>query len=169
MIRDALPTDAQSIAQVHVRSWQQAYRELMPAVFLDSLTATLPRRAAYWADALPIKASDVLVAEVEGEVVGWISVGPSRDEDRPTTEWGEVEALYVMADHWGQGIGSALWRSGSGRLCERGYKDFALWVLAENARAVRFYQGRGGREEPGSRRSLVRGGVTMDEVRYVFG
>jgi len=44
MIRAALPTDAQGIAQVHVRSWQQAYRELLPSDFLDSLSATLPRR-----------------------------------------------------------------------------------------------------------------------------
>ncbi len=41
MIRDAIPADASAIAHVHVSSWQQAYRQLMPAAFLASLTNTL--------------------------------------------------------------------------------------------------------------------------------
>ena len=39
---------------------------------------------------------------------------------------------------------------------------------AANQRAVRFYTRLGGTEEPGSRRTLVRGGVTLKEVRYVW-
>ena len=31
MIRKALPRDAQAIAQVHISSWQDAYRDRMPA------------------------------------------------------------------------------------------------------------------------------------------
>ena len=48
MIRDARPSDAHSIASVHVSSWQQAYLDLIPADFLASLTATLPKREAHW-------------------------------------------------------------------------------------------------------------------------
>lgn len=168
MIRDALPIDAQGIAQVHVRSWQQAYRELLPSDFLDSLSATLPRREAYWRDALTRGEGDVLVAELDGQVVGWIAVGPCRDQDRSGAEWGEVQALYVLADHWGKGIGTALWQTGSERLFDQGYGRLSLWVLAANARAISFYQRHGARAEPDSRRSLVRGGVTLEEVRYVW-
>ncbi|WP_449103923.1 N-acetyltransferase family protein [Pseudomonas veronii] len=156
MIRDALPKDAKSIADVHVSSWQHAYANLMPADFLASLTATLPKREAYWAQAIESKDSDVLVSEVDGNVVGWISVGRCRDEDKP-------------AAYWGKGIGAKLWESGLNRLFDQGYKNITLWVLSANERAVRFYQGLGGREEPGSRRTLVRGGVSLDEVRYVWG
>ena len=168
MIRDALPKDAQGIAQVHVRSWQQAYRELLPSDFLDSLSATLPRREAYWRDAITRREGDVLVAELDGQVVGWIAVGPCRDQDRSGAESGEVQAIYVLADLWGKGIGTTLWQVGSGRLFDQGYEHLSLWVLAANARAIRFYQRHGGLEEPGSHRSLVRGGVTLDEVRYVW-
>ncbi|WP_248751744.1 GNAT family N-acetyltransferase [Pseudomonas sp. MWU15-20650] len=168
MIRDALPKDAKSIANVHVRSWQQAYLTLMPAEFLASLTATLPKREAYWAHAIESKESDVLVAEVDAKVIGWISVGPCRDEDKPEAESGEVMAIYVLAEYWSKGIGAQLWASGLKRLVDQGYKAITLWVLAENERAVRFYLGLGGREEPGSRRTLVRGGVSLDEVRYVW-
>lgn len=44
MIRKALPSDAQAIAQVHISSWQAAYRDLMPAEYLDALQATLAQR-----------------------------------------------------------------------------------------------------------------------------
>ena len=169
MIRDALPKDAKSIADVHVSSWQHAYANLMPADFLASLTATLPKREAYWAQAIESKDSDVLVSEVDGNVIGWISVGRCRDEDKPAAESGEVMAIYILAEYWGKGIGAKLWESGLNRLFDQGYKNITLWVLSANERAVRFYQGLGGREEPGSRRTLVRGGVSLDEVRYVWG
>jgi ribosomal protein S18 acetylase RimI-like enzyme len=169
MIRDALPKDAESIANVHVSSWQHAYVNLMPADFLASLAATLPKREAYWAQAIESKDSDVLVSEVDGNVVGWISVGRCRDEDKSAAESGEVMAIYILAEYWGKGIGAKLWESGLNRLFDQGYKNITLWVLSANERAVRFYQGLGGREEPGSRRTLVRGGVSLDEVRYVWG
>ena len=168
MIRDALPTDAQVIAQIHVRSWQQAYRELLPSDFLDSLSVTLPRREAYWRDAITRRECNVLVAEVAGQVVGWIAVGPCRDQERSGVGRGEVQAIYVLADLWGKGIGTALWQAGSGLLFDQSYKHLSLWVLAANVRAIRFYQRRGGMEEPDSRRSLLRGGVTLEEVRYVW-
>lgn len=37
MIRKASPSDAKAIAQVHISSWQDAYRDLMPAEYLLSL------------------------------------------------------------------------------------------------------------------------------------
>lgn len=41
MIRRALSTDANAIAQVHISSWQEAYRDLMPTDYLNGLQATL--------------------------------------------------------------------------------------------------------------------------------
>ena len=52
MIRRALPADANAIAQVHISSWQDVYRDLMPAQFLSGLQATLARREAHWARSL---------------------------------------------------------------------------------------------------------------------
>lgn len=37
MIRKALPSDAKAIAQVHISSWQDAYRNLMSAQYMQSL------------------------------------------------------------------------------------------------------------------------------------
>jgi len=166
MIRDAIPADAPAIAHVHVSSWQHAYRQLMPAAFLASLTNTLTQREAFWARSISAGDTNVLVAEVDGQVVGWIDVGAGRDEDAAADNAGEVMALYVLAEHWGTGVGLALWKARLQRLADHGHWRLTLWVLADNERAIRFYRRAGWAEEPGSQRTLARGGVTLAEVRY---
>ncbi|EIK60939.1 MULTISPECIES: GNAT family N-acetyltransferase [Pseudomonas] len=166
MIRRALPADAKAIAQVHISSWQDAYRDLMPAQFLSGLQATLARREAYWARSIASGESTVWVAEVGQQIVGWISVGASRDEDAVQAKAGEVMAIYVLAGHWQTGVGLALWKAGLQDLLAQGYERLTLWVLAGNERAIRFYRRAGCVEEAGTERDLERGGVALVEVRY---
>lgn len=47
LIRPATVDDAHDLAVVHVRSWQQAYRGLMPQAVLDRLS--IAEREAGWA------------------------------------------------------------------------------------------------------------------------
>lgn len=166
MIRSATPSDAIAIAQVHIRSWQHAYRELMPKEYLDSLYRTLHQRALYWANAIQAGDSTLLVAELDKQIIGWISVGASRDLDAAANNAGEVMALYVLQEHWHTGISPALWHAGLQSLIEQGHCRLTLWVLLRNDRAIRFYRKAGWVEETGTRRPLARGGVTLEEVRY---
>ena len=108
MIRSAIPSDAKAIAQVHIRSWQQAYRDLMPSEYLGSLAKTLPQRVSYWTNTIQSGDSTLLVAELDKQVIGWISVGASRDPDAAVNNAGEVMALYVLEEHWQTGIGRCL-------------------------------------------------------------
>lgn len=140
MIRKALPRDAQAIAQVHISSWQDAYRDLMPADYLNALDATLAQRESSWARSIESDESNVWVAELNQQVVGWVSVGASRDEDATEGNTGEVMAIYVLASHWQTGVGRALWKAGLQCLIEQGYQRLTLWVLTENDRAIRFYR-----------------------------
>lgn len=166
MIRRALPTDAGAIAQVHVSSWQEAYRDLMPARYLNALNATLVQREAHWSRLIASGESNTWVAKLDQQVVGWISVGASRDDDAAGADTGEVMALYVLARYWQTGVGLALWRAGVQDLMERGFERLTLWVLTGNERAIRFYRKAGCVEEAGTERTLERGGVTLMEVRY---
>lgn len=158
MIRKALPSDAKAIAQVHISSWQEAYRDLMPAEYLNSLEATLAQRESFWIRSIESGESNVWVAESNKQVVGWISVGASRDEDAAGGNAGEVMAIYVLARYWQTGVGLALWKAGLQYLMEQGYQRLTLWVLARNERAIRFYRRAGCVEETGSERNLKRGG-----------
>ena len=166
MIRKALPGDANAIAQVHIRSWQEAYRDLMPAEFLKGLDATLARRESFWVRSIESGESDVWVAELDRQVIGWISIGASRDEEAAGANAGEVMAIYVLAKCWQAGVGLALWNAGLQFLMEQGYECLTLWVLSRNERAIRFYSKAGCLEDPGSERHLQRGGVTLEEMRY---
>jgi ribosomal protein S18 acetylase RimI-like enzyme len=166
MIRKASPADAKGIAQVHIKSWQQAYCDLMPAEYLNALDATLARREFFWMASIESGESNVWVAQVDGQVVGWIAVGASRDDDGAAANAGEVMALYVVAAHWQTGVGPALWNAGVQYLSEQGFEQLTLWVLAGNDRAIRFYRRAGCVEEAGSERNLERGGVKLVEVRY---
>lgn len=85
MIRMARPSDAKAIAQVHVSSWQEAYCDLMPTEYLNSLEATLAQRESFWVRSIESGEPCVLVEELNEQVVGWISVGASRDEDTAAT------------------------------------------------------------------------------------
>lgn len=166
MIRTALPSDAKAIAQVHIRSWQDAYRDLMPAHYLHSLSATLARREAFWSRSIESGESNVVVAELDRQVIGWICMGAGRDEDAVVGESGEVFAVYVLPEYWHTGVGLALWQAGVQQLRAQGFQRLTLWVLAGNERAIRFYRRAGCVEEAGSERTLERGGVTLSEVRY---
>lgn len=166
MIRPARSSDAAAIARVHVRSWQQAYRELMPGDYLASLENTLGQREAWWKQSIEEGTQRVFVALIDEQVIGWISVGASRDEDVDPRNTAEVMALYVLAEYWGTGTGRALWSKGTEHLVSEGFQCVTLWVLVDNQRAVRFYRTAGLVPETASLRTLTRGGRTLEEIRY---
>jgi ribosomal protein S18 acetylase RimI-like enzyme len=165
-VRDAQQGDADSLGALHVRAWQRAYRGgLMPDEYLDGLSAG--QRADLWARAL---ASEVrprsarLVAEdTQGVVTGFIIVGPAGRD--PDAHQGEVLALNVDPEAWGQGIGQALLEAGTARLVEAGFTEAILWVHPDNERARRFYEAAGWRADGAHRNEEILG-VQVPEVRY---
>lgn len=165
IIRCALPTDAVDIAHVHVRSWQQAYRDLLPHDYLSSLDATLPQRIGWWEQSIEAGEPQIRVALIDDRVVGWVSFGASRDKNANPGE-GEIMALYVVAEHWGTGVGRALWSHARGYLLDQGFLRVSLWVLSDNQRAVGFYRAAGLLPDPASEQEITRGGVNLREIRY---
>ena len=160
-VRPAQLHDARGIADVHVRSWQAAYRGIVPDEHLNSLS--IDAREMSWRRQLNAESPEVWVAEVRSEVVGWVSFGASRDDDAAAGV-GEVEAIYVLAEHWSTGAGRALWLKARQRLSERGFERVTLWVLADNSRAIRFYRAAG--FAPSLTRVVEIGGKNLNEIRY---
>ena len=163
IVRRAAAGDAAGIAAVHVASWQAAYRGLMPREVLDSLS--VPARTERWAANLADTDAGVttLVAELDGEVIGFASVGPSRDEGAEGT--GELWALYLHPRHWDAGHGRVLHAHAVSALVASGVVDATLWVLTTNRRARRFYE-RHGWAADGAGRVAALGDVPLDETRY---
>ena len=162
LLRLAEPEDAIAVARVHVRSWQVAYRTLLPADYLDQLRPE-DRAQKYDFASLDPRKPQTIVAVEEGLVHGFATTAPSRDPDLPGH--GELYALYVDPEQWGRGIGGALISAARTRLFGLGFRNAVLWVLAGNTRAERFYQI--DRWAPdGLRRTDSVWGVTVDEIRY---
>ncbi len=162
LIRSALPEDALAVAEVHVRSWQAAYRDLLPREYLDRLRPE-DRASRYDFGAIDPGKPSTLVAVREEVVLGFVTVMPARDSDARGK--GEVCALYVDPQWWDQGVGRALMQAGRARLGMLGFRDAILWVLAGNTRAGRFYAHDGWRPDGGRRAASV-WGLTVDEVRH---
>jgi ribosomal protein S18 acetylase RimI-like enzyme len=160
----ATPADAQAVAQIHVSAWQAAYEGIVPTDYLAGLS--VPAREAYWGEAIRAGHPELWVARVGGEMAGWVALGPCRDEGCGPAA-GEIWAIYVAAPFWSQGVGKALWLRARDRLIEREFSTASLWVLAENARAIRFYAAAGFAPEPGSAKTFELGGKSLEEIRYV--
>jgi ribosomal protein S18 acetylase RimI-like enzyme len=160
-VRPATVADTPAMGRLVVRAWQAAYRGHMPDDYLDGLRAE--DRAAYWDGVLRGEARRgvVLVAERDGEVVGFAAAGPSPDPEGA----GELFAINVDPGHWGTGAGRALLEAAQAELERMGFAELVLWVVPGNARARRFYE-RAGWAADGTERSAEVFGVTVPEVRY---
>jgi GNAT superfamily N-acetyltransferase len=82
------------------------------------------------------------VAEEGGQVVGFVAFGPCRDDDASASV-GELYALYVLADRWRSGIGTALQDLCVAELRGAGFAEATLWTLDANPASKAFYEARG--------------------------
>ena len=160
MIRRAIPADARPIAEVHVRTWQEAYRGIVPDAVLDALD--VDERERSWNEWIgtPPEGAETFVADEHGAVVGFVNVGRDRSGEAGV---GELNAIYLREEHWGRGIGQALMERAVAALSAAGYDEAVLWVLADNVRTRRFYEAAGWAAD-GAEQELE--GLGLPEVRY---
>lgn len=162
LLRPAEPADAMAVAHVHVRSWQAAYRGLLPTGYLDQLHPEDRAEKYNFADPNPQKPWTIVAVE-GGHICGFATTAPSRDPDLP--DHGELCALYVDPECWARSIGVTLMEAARARLSYLGFRKAFLWVLAGNARAERFYRIDQWAPDGHRRRDSV-WGVTVNEIRY---
>jgi RimJ/RimL family protein N-acetyltransferase len=139
VIRDATSSDARAIAAVHVASWRWAYREDLPAEFLDGLSVDDREREWNVWLASDRPETGTLVAEDGGGIVGFCSFARSRDDDaRQRTA--EILTIYLLPESASKGIGRELFAAANDRLRALRYDRATLWVMASNERSRRFYE-----------------------------
>lgn len=158
-LRLATPSDALAVATVHVRAWQGGYRGLIADQYLDSLRAE-DRAPRYTFGSADPNAPETVVAEVDGVVRGFATIGPCGELG---PEIGELLALHVDPLAWGTGAGRALIADARARLVARGFTEAVLWVLVGNERAQRFYRIDGWRPEDVKRTVEIWGVEIFDE------
>jgi len=159
--------DAAAIGDLHVRSWQVAYRGIVPDAILDGLS--IEQRMAFWTRSLavaddPTREGRTWVIEDAGAVVGFASTRPARDEDtEPGT--GEIHSIYLAPEAWSRGFGRRLLAAAVEDLRKRGFAALVLWVIEANVRGRRFYDRAGWRPDE-ARQPIDFDGAPVDEIRY---
>ncbi|MRX50824.1 GNAT family N-acetyltransferase [Paracoccus sp. S-4012] len=139
ILRPARAFDAAPCAAI-VEAWIEASR-WMPRVHPPGSIAALFRQAIW-------PRSEVTVAEVQGEVAGFVALDPT----------GYVHALHAAAP--GSGIGRQLLDAAKARA-----GSLSLWTFEANTHARRFYLRQGFRE---GRRSEGDNPEALPDVEYLW-
>ena len=164
-IREPLANDAESIAAIQVAGWQIGFRGIASDDYLDGLDAAA--QAAGWRMGIarpPSRRQRCFVAELESQIIGFVTIFPSRDEDFDSQQVGEVGAIYVSPDHWGRGVGRALMARAINGLRSLGFAEAMLWTLAAAERSRSFYEAGGWRTDGSTKEMDL--GCLVTLVRY---
>jgi ribosomal protein S18 acetylase RimI-like enzyme len=144
VIRPARAGDAAALAGVQLRAWWRAYGDYVDH---DELAAhTVASRTERWREILAGGQTQTAVAEVDGRVTGFASVGVPVHAD-PEPGLGELHAIYVDPPAQGAGLGSALLADAEERLRAQGFSRALLCVFEANGLARAFYARHGWRDE----------------------
>ena len=143
-------------AYVHWKSWQEAYPGIVDQKYLDELTLEKCEEIAYrWLE-------NLIIAKDGERIIGFVGYGKYRNDELLQT--GEIFAIYLLEEYYGQGVGYQLMQAGLSQLKE--YPQVAVWVLKENKRAIHFYE-RCGFQKDGREETIVLGSSVV-EIRMIL-
>ena len=152
-VRAAVLQDAPVLGRVMVDSWLSAHRGQMPEsawrTRVEEWTPEVSARA--WARLLAEGGAGgdaravLLVAEDDsGDLVALV-LGTGAEDDE-SGETAQIDALYVLPDDQGRGIGRLLLQEAARRLLSLRYSQLTIGVLSANLPARAFYEAMGGVE-----------------------
>ncbi|RYE10201.1 MAG: GNAT family N-acetyltransferase [Hyphomicrobiales bacterium] len=129
LIRRAFPSEIETLADIAFVAWE---RDLLP--FLSGAAASRHAEQERLLAAVRDGLDRIIVAEVNGVAVGWCQRARGR---------AYVPFLFVTPLLQNNGVGSALLRRIESMLELEGADRIQLDTLADNVRAVNFYQHQG--------------------------
>ena len=155
MIRRATKDDARQIADILVEDWKNAYRGIIDAAFLDSMSI----EQRYQREAQ--RYQKYTVAADEKEILGF-SWNEATDDEAADCE---IVALYVRYAKRQCGIGRALFQNAIDSFRMSGKRAMIIWCLKENSEARRFYEKMGGKVYKAGKHSW--GDRDYDRISYL--
>ena len=159
-IRLAKPVDVIDMAEVHMRSWDAAYQNIIPAEYIREKNAG--RRALYQR-VITEDNTFAYVIRHKDQTIGVIKVAPAQDEDMDDSVY-ELHYFYLHPDFFRKGIGSQAMdfafdiSRGLNKQC------MVVWVLAKNVNAIGFYK-KCGFAADGKTMEHEWGGKILDVIR----
>jgi ribosomal protein S18 acetylase RimI-like enzyme len=163
VIVPAGPGDAAALAQVHVQSWRETYRDLLPAQYLERMSEAA--HAKRWRRQLSHSRANevVLAAEGPGGLTAYCAGAILAIGDGEA----EIFTLYLLRAVQGAGLGRRLFEMAARVLEAHGARALTVWVLKGNLHANGFYTHLGG--VPVEERPVNGWGGGLLETAYRWG
>jgi len=140
-VRDAVASDAENIARVHVDAWRETYSGVLADHHFTE--EAFSRRRQFWTRYLSLapRPGRMVVAERGGAPVGFANAGDARGPDAehgfPPARSLHLFSIYLLSAAHGSGLGQSM--------LDAVLRDdpAQLWVLRGNHRAIAFYERNG--------------------------
>ncbi|HWP21159.1 MAG TPA: GNAT family N-acetyltransferase [Candidatus Cryosericum sp.] len=161
-IRQATREDTPAIARIINASWRAAYAGIVPQDVLDALSDE-KKQAQLAAGLEHSPEMSYYLLELGGISAGAASLHPTRDEDLQNTA--EFSFFYFLPQYWRGGYGTRLLEHVEQTAREHGFTRICCWTLAENARAISFYEANGYRCD-GARQEVTIG-IPLEVIRLI--
>jgi GNAT superfamily N-acetyltransferase len=165
-VRVAWSDDADAIAALQVRTWQEQYAGLLPA---EAIPTGADATVGAWRSLLarPQDArTRVLVALERNRVVGYTITAPAGDPDCDQVVDGELMDLTVDPTERGRGHGSRLLQAAVDTLRADRFGRAVLWAVASDDRLRGFLTDAGWAPD-GAHRELDLDGQGLTRVKQV--
>ena len=156
-IRAATDADRPVVAAIHAASWQEQYRDVLPADFLDKEIEGAMER--HWRNQPFGERDVVLIAEREGEAVGFAATWCG--------DAAYIDNLHVRSGERSGGVGRALLAETVRRLMAEGFASADLHVVTSNDRARKLYGALGGESAGFENKPLLGHDVPHERIRWV--
>lgn len=135
-VRLAVPEDATDMAEIHMRSWEVAYKDIIPADYIREKNAT---RSAMWKKSLSEGQYPHRVIQLNGKTVGNMCVAPPQDDDLGD-DYYELHGIYLHPDYYRQRIGTRAMEYAFDIARNFDKKFITVWVFEENINSIKFYE-----------------------------
>lgn len=142
-IREATKEDAYGVEYVAAHSWKETYSGLLSDEYLNNRVNKIDNnnieRINKTKEYLS-KVSNYYVLIVNEKIIGILYVTDNLDNYK---DYGHMDALYILKEYQGYGLGKELFNFGIKRLIDMGYNKMQLECMKGN-KILSFYQKYGG-------------------------
>jgi putative acetyltransferase len=136
VVREAVPSDAIQMRTVHLTSIEQ----LGPQGYDDEQVSAWAHDRDPAGYPIESEETEVVVADQDGEIVGFAWMKPDADDYLQSTVDGEITALYVHPSVARQGVGTRLYTELEDTARQEGVDSLGLWASLPS---VSFYDAQG--------------------------
>jgi len=132
----AKPTDAPNMAEIHMRSWEVAYKDIIPAEYIKEKNAT---RHELWKRIVTDDNDRHYIIHADGKIAGMMTIALPNDVE-VGDEYYELHGIYLLPEYFRRGIGTHAVNFAFDKARAANKTKMIVWVFAENADAIKFYE-----------------------------